>query len=113
MPYIGASTQEAEDNCVIMVADQLIDFLENGNICSSVNFPQIDLPRSTPVWITLTNSNVPRVLGQITAIIADYNLNIVDMLNKIRNDLAYTIIDLEERPCDASLQALKNIKKDY
>ncbi|MFT6914604.1 MAG: D-3-phosphoglycerate dehydrogenase [Motiliproteus sp.] len=111
MPHIGASTQEAEDNCAIMVADQLIDFLENGNICNSVNFPQIGLPRSTPVRITLTNSNVPRVLGQITAIIAEYNLNIVDMLNKSRNDLAYTIIDLEERPCDASIQALNNIEE--
>jgi D-3-phosphoglycerate dehydrogenase len=109
MPHIGASTAEAEDNCAIMVADQLIDFLENGNICNSVNFPQIELSRSTPVRLTITNNNVPKVLGQITAIIADYNLNIVDMLNKSRDGLAYNIIDLEEMPCTESLQALENI----
>jgi D-3-phosphoglycerate dehydrogenase len=111
MPHIGASTEEAEDNCAIMVAEQLIDFLENGNISNSVNFPQIDLARTTPVRITITNKNVPKVLGQITAIIAEYNLNIVDMLNKSRDGLAYNIIDLEERPCDASLEALTNIEE--
>lgn len=111
MPHIGASTEEAEDNCAIMVAEQLIDFLENGNICNSVNFPQIELARTTPVRITITNRNVPRVLGQITAIIAEYNLNIVDMLNKSRDSLAYNIIDLEELPCDASLEALNSIEE--
>lgn len=111
MPHIGASTAEAEDNCAIMVADQLIDFLENGNIRNSVNFPQIELARSTPVRITITNKNVPRVLGQVTAIIADYNLNIADMLNKSRENLAYNIIDLEEMPCDKSIEALNAIEE--
>lgn len=111
LPHIGASTAEAEDNCAIMVADQLMEFLENGNISNSVNFPQIDLTRTTPVRITITNRNVPKVLGQITAIIAEYNLNIVDMLNKSRDDLAYTIIDLEERPSEASIEALSNIEE--
>ncbi len=110
MPHIGASTTEAEDNCAIMVAEQLIDFLENGNIRNSVNFPQIDLARTTPIRITITNRNVPKVLGQITAVIAEYNLNIVDMLNKSREDLAYNIIDLETRPCATSLEALANIE---
>ncbi|MEH6473216.1 MAG: phosphoglycerate dehydrogenase [Halopseudomonas sp.] len=111
MPHIGASSSEAEENCAIMVADQLIDFLENGNIRNSVNFPQIELARTTPVRITITNQNVPKVLGQITAIIAEYNLNIVDMLNKSRDLLAYNIIDLEEMPCDASLKALSSIEE--
>ncbi len=111
MPHIGASTAEAEDNCAIMVADQLIDFLENGNIRNSVNFPQIELARSTPVRITITNRNVPKVLGQVTAIIAEYNLNIADMLNKSREDLAYNIIDLEEMPCAESLAALNAIEE--
>ncbi len=111
MPHIGASTAEAEDNCAIMVADQLMEFLENGNISNSVNFPQIDLTRTTAVRITITNRNVPKVLGQITSIIAEYNLNIVDMLNKSRDDLAYTIIDLDERPCEASIEALSNIEE--
>ena len=109
MPHIGASTAEAEENCAIMVADQLIDFLENGNIRNSVNFPPIELARTTPVRLTITNRNVPAVLNQITAIIAEYNLNIVDMLNKSRDELAYNIIDLEEMPCDASVQALSEI----
>lgn len=111
MPHIGASTAEAEENCAIMVADQLIDFLENGNIRNSVNFPQIDLARTTPVRLTITNRNVPKVLGQITAIIAEYNLNIVDMMNKSRDDLAYNIIDLEEAPCQESIDALSAIEE--
>ncbi|WP_210396271.1 phosphoglycerate dehydrogenase [Motiliproteus sediminis] len=106
MPHIGASTGEAEENCAIMVADQLMDFLENGNIRNSVNFPQIGLPRTTPVRLTITNRNVPKVLNQITAIIAEHEINIVDMLNKSRDDIAYNIIDLAECPCDSSLAAL-------
>ncbi|HEY5718239.1 MAG TPA: ACT domain-containing protein, partial [Motiliproteus sp.] len=109
MPHIGASTAEAEENCAIMVADQLMAFLEHGNIRNSVNFPQIALARTTPVRLTITNRNVPKVLNQITAIIAEHNINIVDMLNKSREDIAYNIIDLEECPCDSSLAALRAI----
>ena len=109
MPHIGASTGEAEDNCAIMVADQLIAFLEHGNIRNSVNFPQIELARTTPVRLTITNRNVPKVLNQITAIIAEHDINIVDMLNKSRDDIAYNIIDLAECPCDSSLNALRAI----
>jgi D-3-phosphoglycerate dehydrogenase len=109
MPHIGASTGEAEENCAIMVADQLMDFLEHGNINNSVNFPNIALPRTTPVRLTISNRNVPRVLNQITAVIADHEINIVDMLNKSREDVAYNIIDLEACPCDTSLDALRAI----
>ncbi|MFT7288279.1 MAG: D-3-phosphoglycerate dehydrogenase [Halieaceae bacterium] len=109
MPHIGASTGEAEENCAVMVADQLMDFLENGNIRNSVNFPTIALPRVTPVRLTISNRNVPRVLNQITAIIADHEINIVDMLNKSRDDVAYNIIDLETCPSDSSLAALNSI----
>jgi D-3-phosphoglycerate dehydrogenase len=111
MPHIGASTGEAEENCAIMVADQLMDFLENGNIVNSVNFPTIALPRTTPVRLTISNRNVPKVLNQITAIIAEHNINIVDMLNKSRADLAYNIIDLETCPSDDSLAALNAINE--
>ncbi|WOJ92783.1 phosphoglycerate dehydrogenase [Congregibacter variabilis] len=111
MPHIGASTGEAEENCAIMVADQLMDFLENGNIANSVNFPNIALPRTTPVRVTITNRNVPKVLNQITAIIAEHDINIVDMLNKSRADLAYNIIDLEACPTDDSLDALRSIEE--
>lgn len=109
MPHIGASTGEAEENCAIMVADQLMDFLENGNIVNSVNFPTIALPRATPVRITISNRNVPKVLNQITAVIAEHDINIVDMLNKSRADIAYNIIDLEACPSDDSLDALRSI----
>ncbi|MEM1145383.1 MAG: phosphoglycerate dehydrogenase [Pseudomonadota bacterium] len=109
MPHIGASTGEAEENCAVMVADQLMDFLENGNIRNSVNFPQIELPRSTPVRVTITNRNVPRVLGSITGIIADHNINIVDILNRSREDIAYNIIDLECCPDAKALAALESI----
>jgi D-3-phosphoglycerate dehydrogenase / 2-oxoglutarate reductase len=108
-PHIGASTGEAEDNCAIMVADQLIDFLENGNVRNSVNFPSITLPRTTPVRVTISNRNVPRVLNRITGIIADHDLNIVDMLNRSREDVAYNIIDLEDCPEPDSLNTLRGI----
>jgi D-3-phosphoglycerate dehydrogenase len=108
-PHIGASTGEAEDNCAVMVADQLMDFLENGNVRNSVNFPGIALPRTTPVRVTISNRNVPRVLNRITGIIADHNLNIVDMLNRSREDVAYNIIDLEDCPEPESLNTLRGI----
>ena len=109
MPHIGASTGEAEDNCAVMVADQLIDFLENGNIRNAVNFPAIALPRTTPVRVTISNRNVPKVLNRITGIIADHDINIVDMLNQSRGDVAYNIIDLERCPDVGSLDALRAI----
>ena len=109
MPHIGASTGEAEENCAVMVADQLMDFLDNGNINNSVNFPNIALPRTTPVRLTISNRNVPKVLNQITAVIADHEINIVDMLNKSREDVAYNIIDLNACPCETSLEALRAI----
>ncbi len=109
MPHIGASTGEAEENCAMMVADQLIDFLENGNIRNSVNFPNIDLPRTTDVRLTISNRNVPGVLNQITAVIGEHEINIIDMLNKSRGDLAYNIIDLETCPESSALEALGNI----
>lgn len=111
MPHIGASTGEAEENCAVMVADQLMDFLENGNIRNSVNFPQIELPRSTDVRLTITNRNVPRVLNQITAVIADHDINIVDMLNKSRDEVAYNIIDIAACPSDDALSALRAIEE--
>lgn len=109
MPHIGASTGEAEENCAVMVADQLRDFLEHGNIRNSVNFPNIELPRTTPVRLTVSNRNVPKVLNSITGVIARHDINIVDMLNKSRGDLAYNIIDLEACPAPTSLDALRRL----
>ena len=95
MPHIGASTEEAEENCAIMAADQLMDFVENGNILNSVNFPKIKMARNGGSRVTFINSNVPKVLGSVLSILADAELNVIDMVNKSRNEVAYNIIDVE------------------
>lgn len=103
LPHLGASTGEAEDNCAVMVADQLMDYLENGNIRNSVNFPEAIMPRADGARLTIANRNVPNMVGQISTLLADAGLNIVDMLNKSRGDLAYTIVDVEADTLDAGL----------
>lgn len=105
LPHLGASTGEAEDNCAVMVADQLMDYLENGNIRNSVNFPEAIMPRAEGVRLTVSNRNVPNMVGQISTVLAAANLNIVDMLNKSRGDLAYTIVDVEADELGADLVA--------
>lgn len=114
MPHIGASTKEAEENCAIMAADQLMDFLENGNTRNSVNFPNLYLERvadaDTGTRLAICNKNVPTMLGQILSIFADQNINVVDMLNKSRDKIAYNLIDLECAPSDSTVAAIANIK---
>jgi D-3-phosphoglycerate dehydrogenase len=95
LPHLGASTGEAEVNCAVMVADTLRGYLENGLIRHSVNFPDADLPRMDAHRITIANANVPNMVGQISSCIGDAGLNIADLLNKSRGDLAYTIVDLD------------------
>lgn len=95
IPHLGASTDESEENCAIMAAMQLMDFLENGNIKNSVNFPDCSLDRSGKQRITVTNQNTPGMIEKITHLLADNNLNIADMINKSKGNLAYNIIDLE------------------
>jgi len=95
MPHLGASTAEAEENCALMAVDQLKDYLENGNIKNSVNYPTALMPRMGQSRITFSNQNVPKVLGNVLSILADSNINVADMLNRSRNDLAYNIIDVE------------------
>jgi len=95
MPHIGASTNEAEDNCAIMAADQLRDFLENGNIRNSVNFPPLQLERVSGCRLSVTNENVPKILGNVLSILADDNINVIDMLNKSREEVAYNLIDVD------------------
>ncbi len=106
LPHIGASTVEAEENCAVMAAEQLVDFLENGNIVNSVNFPQTRMRRNGGYRITFSNDNVPRVLGGVLSILADQNINVVDMVNKSRGDLAYNIIDVETAPGAETLAAI-------
>jgi D-3-phosphoglycerate dehydrogenase len=109
MPHLGASTKEAEDNCAIMGCNQLIEFLENGNIKNSVNFPLISLERSTPYRLTFVNENVAGVLGNVLSILADKKINVTDMMNKSRNNLAYNIIDLENQPLPELMEDISKI----
>lgn len=113
MPHLGASTAEAEENCAMMAADQLRDFLENGNIRNSVNFPNLHLDRDINAKqgarLAISNKNVPKMLGQILSVLADQNINVIDMLNKSRNEVAYNLIDLESVPSDSALAAISNI----
>ena len=95
LPHLGASTGEAEENCAVMVADTLRDFLENGNVRHSVNFPEAVLPRIGENRVAIANDNVPNMVGQISTCLADAGLNIADLLNKSRGDLAYTLIDTD------------------
>ncbi len=95
LPHLGASTGEAEENCAVMVADTLRDFLENGNVRNSVNFPEAVLPRVGEHRVAIANDNVPNMVGQISTCLADASLNIADLLNKSRGDVAYTLIDTE------------------
>ena len=95
LPHLGASTEEAEENCAVMVADQVADYLENGNIQNSVNFPNIAMPRESKYRLAITNANVPNMLGQISTPLAGAGLNIQNMLNKSRGDMAFTLVDVE------------------
>jgi D-3-phosphoglycerate dehydrogenase len=110
MPHIGASTDEAEDNCAIMAADQLRDFLENGNIRNSVNFPVLQLERVTGCRLSVTNENVPRILGSVLSILADENVNVIDMLNKSRDEVAYNLIDISSHIADEVLEKMRALE---
>ncbi|MCB1666961.1 MAG: phosphoglycerate dehydrogenase [Porticoccaceae bacterium] len=109
MPHIGASTEEAEENCAIMVADQLMDYLENGNIRNSVNFPPTRMARNGGFRITFCNQNVPKVLGNVLTLLADRNINVIDMVNKSRDDVAYNIIDIASEPTESLLAEIADV----
>lgn len=110
LPHLGASTAEAEENCAIMVAENVRDYLENGNIRYSVNFPEARLPRLDTWRITLANANVPNMVGQVSTCIANAGLNIEDLLNKSKGDLAYTIVDVNGEPTAELLAEIGSIK---
>ncbi len=95
LPHLGASTQQAEDNCAVMVAEEVREYLENGNVRNSVNFPELFMPRSEGYRVAIVNANVPNMLGQISTCLANAGLNILDMLNKSRGELAYTLVDVD------------------
>jgi D-3-phosphoglycerate dehydrogenase len=111
LPHLGASTGEAEENCARMAADELRNFLEQGTITNSVNFPNADLPRGEgTVRIAIANSNVPNMVGQISTLLAGHGLNIADLLNKSRGELAYTLVDVEGPLPAALLDEIRGIE---
>jgi D-3-phosphoglycerate dehydrogenase len=110
MPHIGASTAEAEENCAVMAANQIMDYLENGNVVNSVNFPAVSMARTNGPRITFSNNNVPKVLGNVLSVLADNNINVIDMVNRSRGDLAYNILDIEEINDDAIINEIAKVE---
>ena len=109
LPHLGASTEEAEENCAIMVAEQLADYLENGNILNSVNFPNVSMARESTFRLGIANANVPNMVGQISSVLAAAGLNIHNMVNKSKGDMAYTLVDVDSVVGDAVIQQLANV----
>ena len=110
MPHIGASTAEAEENCAIMAADQIKAFLDHGNIKNAVNFPAIELERTTDSRLTVTNRNAPGTLSHILNVLGDADLNVADLLNKSRGDIAYNLIDLNTAPHADVLDKIRSVE---
>lgn len=110
LPHIGASTSQAEENCAVMAVNQIVDFLETGNIKNSVNFPDVQLARTTINRIAITNKNVPTMIGQIATALGDLDLNIADMTNVSKGEIAYNLIDIENKINDKAIKELEKIE---
>lgn len=110
IPHLGASTPEAEENCAIMAARQLRDYLEYGNVANSVNFPECQLPPREYDRLLIANRNIPNMVGQVTKILADAHINILDLVNHHKNDIAYNIIDVDGDLSGAAVEAISNIE---
>jgi D-3-phosphoglycerate dehydrogenase len=110
LPHIGASTREAEENCAIMVVDEVREWLEHGNVHNAVNFPEISLPRNGGYRLAVVNSNVPNMLGQISTALAQAGLNILDMLNRSRQSVAVTLIDVDREPSQGTVAEIRDIE---
>ena len=109
LPHLGASTTEAEENCAVMVAEQLADYLDHGNILNSVNFPNVSMPRESAFRLAISNANVPNMVGQISAVLAAAGLNIHNMVNKSKGDMAYTLVDVDSAVTSSVKQQLCDI----
>ncbi|HWN38067.1 MAG TPA: phosphoglycerate dehydrogenase [Gammaproteobacteria bacterium] len=109
LPHLGASTVEAEENCAVMVVDNVREFLENGNVTRSVNFPETVLQRTRPNRVAIPHRNVPNMVAQILTCLAAQNINIADMLNHSRDELSYTLVDLDAQPNEATLERIRGI----
>jgi D-3-phosphoglycerate dehydrogenase len=110
LPHLGASTREAEDNCAVMVVDQLRDYLEHGNVTNAVNFPDVSMPRESAFRLAIANANVPNMVGQISTAMAHAGLNIHNMVNKSRGEMAYTLVDVDSAVADAVLADIARIE---
>ena len=110
LPHLGASTREAEDNCAVMVANQVRDYLENGNVANAVNFPDVVMTRESPYRVGIANANVPNMLGQISTAMANAGLNIHNMLNKSRGEMAYTLVDVDSAVPARVIEDLRRIQ---
>jgi len=110
IPHLGASTPESEENCAVMAVEQIRDYIENGNIINSVNYPHCELPRSPGAQrITIAHKNIPNMVGQITSALAARNINISNMINKSKGNYAYTIIDIDSEICSDTLDKFSQI----
>ncbi len=109
LPHLGASTREAEDNSAVMVVDQLRDYLEHGNVRNAVNFPDVAMPRESPYRVAIANANVPNMLGQMSTAMAKAGLNIHNMLNKSRGEMAYTLVDVDSPVPAAAIETIRRI----
>ena len=109
IPHLGASTPESEANCARMAVDQLMDYLENGNIKYSVNFPGAEMIRNGGYRLCIANKNVPKMVGQITTVLANEDINIANMLNRHKDDIAYNIIDVDEEVTEEQLAKIRGI----
>ncbi|MGZ5074060.1 MAG: phosphoglycerate dehydrogenase, partial [Usitatibacter sp.] len=109
LPHLGASTEEAEENCALMVVDQLREYLEEGSISNAVNFPSVEMARESPHRIAIANSNVPNMLGQISTTMAQAGLNIHNMVNKSKGEMAYTLVDLDSAAAPEVIRRIARI----
>ena len=111
IPHLGASTEESEDNCAKMAVRQVMNYIENGNIINSVNYPNCDMGVCTKAArITVLHRNIPSTLSQFTTVMASENINISDLLNRSRGEYAYTMLDLDSAPSAAAIEGLKKIE---
>ena len=111
IPHLGASTEESEDNCAKMAVKQVMNYLKNGNIVNSVNFPNCDMGVCTKAArITILHKNIPNTLGQFTAVLANENINISDLMNRSKGEYAYTMLDLDSVPSEKAVQELSQIE---
>ena len=108
-PHLGASTDEAEENCAVMAAEQLRDFLRHGNVANSVNFPNVNLEPAGGYRVGVTNRNVAGMLGHVMSVLADANMNVIDMINKSRENVAYNLIDIEQPPTPKMIERIEAI----